>query len=181
MRWMNPMNIRHTPYAEGVRFQSPGVAAQRRTLGSGPRWLPYAEGVSQNGGMTTGRAWPFVKPLRGICQNTHRLPRVRCCAATLGCGVQPLRGKEIDRQRKSAHPRNKCRNHDQSSLSRPSPPHFHGPEPFGPFLGELVLDFHINASSLARAFGSTISGIGGDLLTIRSEISPRSTMVFVLW
>ena len=77
----------------------PRVAAQRRTLGSGPRWLPYAGGVLQNGGMATCRSWPFVKPLRGIWY-THRLPRVRRCAATLGCGVQPLRGKEIDSQRK---------------------------------------------------------------------------------
>ena len=72
MRWMNPMHIRHTPYAEGVRFQSPGSPCDRRTLGSGPRWLPYTEGVSQIGGMTTCRSGPFVKPLRGICQNTHR-------------------------------------------------------------------------------------------------------------
>ena len=34
---------------------------------------------------------------------------MRRCAATLGCGVQPLRGKETDCQRKYAQPRNKFR------------------------------------------------------------------------
>ena len=67
---------RHTPYAEGVRFHSPGSPHFAAHPGLQPRRLPYAEGVSQGGELVTCRSWPFVKPLRGICQNTHRSPRV---------------------------------------------------------------------------------------------------------
>ena len=96
MHRTNPAHLLHAPYAEGVILHSPGSPRERRTLGVGPRWLPYAEGVPQNGGMTTCPSGSFVKPLRGIRPNTHRLPRVRRSRGDPGLRVQPLRGKETD-------------------------------------------------------------------------------------
>ena len=111
---------RHTPYAEGVRFHSPGS----------PRFAAHpgfqtAPAPIRRRRFTRRRIGdlPFV----AVCETpsgylpehppiTQGAPR---SAATLGCGVQPLRGKETGRQCELAHQRNKCRNHNQDSLPEP--------------------------------------------------------------
>ncbi len=62
-------------------------AAQGRVVdahpGSSTGFHAYAEGVIQI--WRCRRA--IVKPLQGICAVGSTLPRVRCCATTLGCGM----------------------------------------------------------------------------------------------
>src|SRR5437879_5511790 len=72
-------------YPEGVADQSPGLPRQRLPW---DRSLPlaYPEGVASK-----ARA-RMMQPLRGSSWRFER-PRVAADAATLGFGLQPLRGK----------------------------------------------------------------------------------------
>jgi len=70
----------------------PRVAAQPRTLGCDPLATLTPKVL-----YTSRRQWPRVLYNAFGVIFLGREPRVRGCAATLGYGVQPLRGKDLEK------------------------------------------------------------------------------------